>query len=265
MTNQTNKRKSFILHKDSLDILDKLSNEQAGRLFKAIKSYQKNNEIPNLDLTLDLVFTPFLNQFIRDDEHYEETCKARRLAGSKGGKQKVANASKSKQKVANLADSDSKSDSDSKKESKKESKKDSKNKKGFIPPTFQDIQNYCKERNSCVDAKKFFDYYVAGDWEDAKGNQVKNWKQKLLTWESKTTNETRPESNTNQHTVDFINKMIGHSLITQIIISSPNKAQIWFNNANDFKKYQNLDIDLRSKVKEKITEELNITNFEPKF
>ena len=42
-----------------------------------------------------------------------------------------------------------------KKESKKESKKDSKNKKGFIPPTFQDIQNYCKERNSCVDAKKF--------------------------------------------------------------------------------------------------------------
>lgn len=132
-------------------------------------------------------------------------------------------------------------------------------------PTLQDVQDYCKERNSNVDAKKFFDYYSAGDWKDAKGNQVKNWKQKLLTWESKTTNENRPESNTNQHTVDFINKMIGHSLITQIIISSPNKAQIWFNSPNDFKKYQNLDIDLRSKVKEKITEELNITNFEPKF
>lgn len=113
MTNQT-KRKSYITHLDSLDILDKLSDEQAGKLFKAIKFYQNNKKIPNLDLTLDLVFTPFLNQFIRDEENCKKTCEARRIAGGKGGKQKVANASKSKQKVANLADSDSKSDSDSK-------------------------------------------------------------------------------------------------------------------------------------------------------
>ena len=33
-------RKSFILHSDSLLILDELSNEQAGILFKAIKDYQ---------------------------------------------------------------------------------------------------------------------------------------------------------------------------------------------------------------------------------
>ena len=121
MTQQTN-RKSFIIHKDSLDILDKLSDEQAGKLFKAIKVYQKTNQIPKLDFTLDLVFTPFLNQFIRDDIDYEKTCEARREAGSKGGKQKVANASKCKQKVANVADSDSKSDSDS--DSKNESKKE---------------------------------------------------------------------------------------------------------------------------------------------
>lgn len=112
MTNST--RKSYITHLDSLDILDKLSNEQAGKLFKAIKFYQNTKKIPELDLMLDLVFTPFLNQFIRDDENYQKVCEARRLAGGKGGKQKVANASKSKQKVANLADSDSKSDSDSK-------------------------------------------------------------------------------------------------------------------------------------------------------
>ena len=32
-------RKSFILHKDSLDVLDDLSDEQAGQLFKAIKAF----------------------------------------------------------------------------------------------------------------------------------------------------------------------------------------------------------------------------------
>jgi hypothetical protein len=109
-----NNRKSFILHKDSLDILDKLSDEQAGKLFKSIHFYQKKQEIPELDFALDLVFTSFLNQFRRDDENYKITCEARKLAGSKGGKQKVANASNCKQKVANLADNKSESKSESK-------------------------------------------------------------------------------------------------------------------------------------------------------
>jgi hypothetical protein len=113
MTNQIN-RKSFILYKDSLDILDKLSDEQAGKLFKAIHFYQKKQEIPALDFALDLVFTSFLNQFKRDDESYKTTCEARKLAGSKGGKQKVANASNCKQKVANLADSENDNENESK-------------------------------------------------------------------------------------------------------------------------------------------------------
>ncbi len=39
-----NKRKSFIIHIDSLNILDELTDDQAGRLFKAIRSYQLDNE-----------------------------------------------------------------------------------------------------------------------------------------------------------------------------------------------------------------------------
>ena len=43
MTHQINNRKSFIIHKDSIEILDKLTDEQAGKLFKAIKFYQKKS------------------------------------------------------------------------------------------------------------------------------------------------------------------------------------------------------------------------------
>lgn len=114
-------RKSIIVHLDSLEVLSELTNEQAGILFKAIKSYANGIE-PELDFSMKLAFLPFKNQFIRDSEKYEKTCEVRRLAGSIGGKQKVANASKSKQKVANLADSDNKSKNDSKKDS--DNKKD---------------------------------------------------------------------------------------------------------------------------------------------
>ena len=106
MTTQT-QNKSFILHKDSLSVLNKLTDEQAGKLFKSIFIYQTENVLPD-DNLISIIFEPFLNQFKRDVENYKKTCEARKIAGSKGGKQKVANASKSKQKVANLADSDSK-------------------------------------------------------------------------------------------------------------------------------------------------------------
>jgi len=105
--NMSNKKKSFLLHIDSLDILDDLTNGQAGVLFKAIKAYQHDEEFP-LDSVVKIAFSPFKNQFFRDDEKYTETCKRRAIAGSKGGKQKVANASNSKQDLANLADNKNK-------------------------------------------------------------------------------------------------------------------------------------------------------------
>lgn len=56
--------------------------------------------------------------------------------------------------------------------------------KPFIPPTLEEVQKYCQERKNNVDAKKFFDYFTASDWVDGKGNPVRNWKQKVITWES---------------------------------------------------------------------------------
>lgn len=56
-------------------------------------------------------------------------------------------------------------------------------KERFKKPTLKEIEEYCKERNKGVDAKKFFDYYEVSNWTDSKGNKVKNWKQKVITWE----------------------------------------------------------------------------------
>ena len=64
----------------------------------------------------------------------------------------------------------------------------------FIPPTLDQVNEYVMEKKLRVSAKKFFDYYEAGGWKDAKGNPVKNWKQKILTWDA---HEPKKELSTN--------------------------------------------------------------------
>ena len=84
--------------------------------------------------------------------------------------------------------------------------------KPFTPPTLEEVQAYCLERNNNVDAQKFYDYFSASDWYDSKGNKVKSWKQKIIIWENngfnnKTQNQqqsTQPETTGNI----FIDMMI---------------------------------------------------------
>lgn len=68
----------------------------------------------------------------------------------------------------------------------KKSNKKHRNKpnKEFVPPTLEEVEAYCKERNNSVDAKKFYDYFTASDWVDSKGKKVVSWKQKVITWEN---------------------------------------------------------------------------------
>lgn len=63
----------------------------------------------------------------------------------------------------------------------------------FSPPTLEEVKAYCEERNSSVDPNEFYEYFAVGNWIDSKGNPVRNWKQKLITWE-KRDNERKPNN-----------------------------------------------------------------------
>ena len=54
-------------------------------------------------------------------------------------------------------------------------------KEKFSPPTFEEVKEYFASRNlDEVWAKKFYDYYSAGNWIDGKGQKIKSWKQKVI-------------------------------------------------------------------------------------
>ena len=66
--------------------------------------------------------------------------------------------------------------------------------KKFVPPTLEEVQAYCLERKNNVDAKKFYDYFTVSNWIDSNGNKVKNWKQKIITWENNSKNKSQSKN-----------------------------------------------------------------------
>lgn len=54
--------------------------------------------------------------------------------------------------------------------------------KRFEKPTLSQITQYCLERNNCVNAEQFYDYYESNGWKVGK-NAMKDWKACVRTWE----------------------------------------------------------------------------------
>ena len=96
-------KNSFVLYTEQKAIFDKLSDEQAGKLIKAIYEYVEKGKIDNIDEITNIIITPFITILNKDMQKYEDIKKKRAEAGAKGGKQKVANAKNAKQKLANQA------------------------------------------------------------------------------------------------------------------------------------------------------------------
>lgn len=69
--------------------------------------------------------------------------------------------------------------------SKDKLSKDKLSKYIFVPPTIEEIKDYCQERNNGVDAEKWYDFYASKGWMVGR-NKMKDWKACVRTWEKST-------------------------------------------------------------------------------
>lgn len=67
------------------------------------------------------------------------------------------------------------------KDSKGESVRGKKAKR-FIPPSVEEVEQYCLERGNNIDAQSFIDFYESKGWMIGK-NKMKDWKAAVRTWE----------------------------------------------------------------------------------
>ena len=61
-------------------------------------------------------------------------------------------------------------------------KKKNRIEKEFVPPTLEEVKKYVEDKKLKVNPNEFYDYFTEGKWIDSKGKAVRNWKQKILTW-----------------------------------------------------------------------------------
>lgn len=86
-------KESFLLYNNFYEPLKCLTNEQLGRLFKAIFEFNING-IEEVEPDIRIAFAFIKNQINIDSKKYEEQCKKNAENGAKGGRPKKANALK---------------------------------------------------------------------------------------------------------------------------------------------------------------------------
>lgn len=86
MARTSDDKKAFYLYNDYIDHVKLMSDEDAGKLFKAILEYENDLEVQELSGVAAMAFSFIKNQLDRDSNKYEEICRKNRENGMKGGR-----------------------------------------------------------------------------------------------------------------------------------------------------------------------------------
>lgn len=170
---------AFVFYLEYESQLSRLSDEQLGKLIRAIIEYKKTGEpCDSGDIAVDLSFDFIKVDIDKQAENYRKKAEAGRLGGSKN-KQNEANESNAKQKKANESKSNHKKEKEIEKE--KDIKKDAPR---MARPTVEEVSAYCRERGNNVNAQHFVDFYQSKGWKV--GTQpMKDWRACVRTWEQR--------------------------------------------------------------------------------
>lgn len=230
----SNSIKGFCLFFDQVDALDDLKPADAWAVVRAIAEYHRSGADPvaAVPKSLKTVVKLIFQQIKR-----KEAESAAKAEGARITNEKRANAERPHSERLPNAERPQKRATDTdtitetiKKEplSKERGKKESAPR--FLPPTLKEVEEYCKSRNSSVDPKAFWEYFNEGKWKDAKGQPVRNWKQKLLTWEkydapTKQTKKADPKESSFD-TDDFFEASLKRSYANEVVKTDTSDAAL---------------------------------------
>jgi len=172
---------STLIYRSFWEAMKKMPREERHVLMDCILDYSFDGVEPDLEdypwaMSIFLCIKPNIDS--RNDAV---------LAGKKGGRPTERGVSEikkggfSENEKDPFENSKTKAEAEAEAEVKAEVKK---SKAHFVPPTLQEVREYCLERKNKVDPEQFIDFYSSKGWKV--GSQpMKDWKAAVRTWEKR--------------------------------------------------------------------------------
>lgn len=196
-------KKSFVLYADLLKSIEHLTNEEKGILFNHLLEYVNDKNPVLTDRLVLTAWKPIELQLKRDLKKFEEVKVKRSDAGKRSAELRALKSNEQKatkptsvESVQQTSTNPTVNDNVNVNDTVINKSKGKK----FSPPTLLEVEIYFLENTYSKElAKKAFNYYDIAQWKDARGNQVKNWKQKMQSVWFKEENKTSNNKNNNNH------------------------------------------------------------------
>ncbi len=194
-------RETVLFYKSFYDAIKCIPDKdvQADALM-AIISYGLTGEPPDCDGLAKAIFCMAKPQIDANRKRFEN--------GAKGGRSKAKSNQTETKAEPKPNQTETKAEAKEKGERRKEKgdiEKINKKESHFVPPTAQEVKEYCRVQELTVDADAFIDFYASKGWMVGK-NKMKDWKAACRNWSrsnrtsSKSSNSFR---NFEQRDLDF--------------------------------------------------------------
>ena len=214
----------FCAYHSYLKAMEPLTDEECGRLFRALLDYSQSGTVPQLEGNERFVFPTMQDQIDRDAKRYSDRCKKnrnnilQRYTNVDDGIRSYTNATKEKEKEKEkdkenkekvIADAITKKKIEEFKASilsgTPAEKPDKPTRPRFVPPDETEVIAFFRESGSDKEeAEAFRDYYEANGWKVGK-NSMKDWKAAARGWIRRSGQHNREQEKTSS-SWDVLNK-----------------------------------------------------------
>lgn len=175
--------------------LEKLSDQEVGRLVRSLLEYGETGETEELAGRESIAFDFIADDINRAKAAYEERCaKNQRNIGKRYARQDcttVYDGVRTNTTVYETYQTKDKTKDKTKDNTLPPNGVSDTRAKRFTPPTLDDVSAYVRERGSNVDPQRFLDFYTAKGWMVGK-NPMKDWKAAVRTWEKRDSEQNKP-------------------------------------------------------------------------
>ena len=204
--------KSVSIHKDFFEVIREHSAEEIGLLFLALAADITEEAAPDLPPSLTVIRKLINQQNRRFSEKQAE--KGKNGGAPKGNQNANKQPKQPKQpkqseqpNQPNQPNQPSVSVTDTESDTNTESikpKKRGTRAGAFVPPSLEEVIDYCNERNNGIEPQRFIDFYQSKGWMVGK-NKMSDWQAAIRNWEQRARDDPdivvisgkrQPQSNT---------------------------------------------------------------------